>query len=132
MLLAEKGPRFRRNSGEYDRVELELPVGDLEEVERAIFAKGLEVSWRLQRRRQSWTKTASHVAIVLDDLGALGAFLELEGPSADLGKVAGDLKGLGKQETRNYRELVLDWSREKGIESSDVYGVDLAGLLVRS
>jgi predicted adenylyl cyclase CyaB len=127
--LALKGPRFLRSSGEYDRIELELAKLSAPEVEAQLKQKGLLVVWRLQRRRITFRKEDTKAEIVIDELPLLGDCLEMEGDSYTLALLSGSLKGLGNQETRNYKELIAAWCAENGEDFSVVYGLAEEGLL---
>jgi predicted adenylyl cyclase CyaB len=131
ILFAEKGPRFRRTDGEYDRVELEFRITDVAALEDSLAKKGLRVTWRLVRRRLSFSEKIASPGVVVDRLAKVGSFLEMEGKSGDLGRLAGELRGLGRQETRNYREIIVDWYRSEGVQGGEIYGLDQNDVLSR-
>jgi len=130
--IAMKGPRFYKKSGEYDRIELEFDALDSRSVERQLERKGLEVTWRLERRRRTFSKSGSGVEIVIDELPVIGDCLELEGNSNAVAKIAAEAPGLGAQETKNYKELVEAWCFENGVAFGEVCGLGPRGLLRRS
>ncbi len=130
--LAEKGPRFCRANGEYDRVELALPIHDVGAFEAAIAKKALRTSWRLERRRRTFRAKGNACEVVIDSLAKVGTFLEMEGPSSSLESLSESLRGLGRQETRNYHELILDWCTAAGMEGHEIYGLDSNGVLTRT
>jgi adenylate cyclase class IV len=130
--MAEKGPRYRRSDGEYDRVELELPIGDVDRFETEVALKGLRPSWRLERRRSVFRTKTKAPEVVIDRLTSVGTFMEMEGRSSEMESLVGKLKGLGQQETRNYKDLVLDWCRGQRLDAEEVYGLDAKGILIRT
>ncbi|MBI1894162.1 MAG: CYTH domain-containing protein [Candidatus Rokubacteria bacterium] len=130
-LFAEKGPRFRRTDGEYDRVEVEFPLTNVDALEESLVGRGLRVTWRLVRRRLTFSGGPGSPGVVVDRLAKVGSFLEMEGKSGELARLAGELRGLGRQETRNYREIIEDWCRGRGIQGREVYGLDQNDVLSR-
>ncbi len=113
-----------------DRVDLEIPLGDPEEL--TSFLEGrFGVTWPLVRRRQTYAG-ADGPEVVVDYLTQVGTFAELEGASSALEALANQLRGLGMQEVRNYKEIILEWCGLAGLAIEDVYGLDERGPLVRS
>jgi predicted adenylyl cyclase CyaB len=129
VFFAEKGPRFRRRDGEYDRVDLEVPLQDPAELV-SLLERRFGVTWRLVRRRQTYIRPDSP-EVVIDYLSQVGTFAELEGLSGMLESLASQLRGLGAQESRNYREIIVEWCRLAGLPAGDVYGLDERGPLLR-
>lgn len=129
--IAMKGPRFYKRSGEYDRIELEFDALSDQQVEAQLGQKGLEVTWRLERRRKTFRKSGSAAEIVIDELPVIGHCLELEGDSNTIAQIVAELPGLGSPETRNYRELVEAWCVENDVNFASVSGLGSSGLLKR-
>jgi predicted adenylyl cyclase CyaB len=131
--LAQKGPRYRHPSGEYDRVEIELAVSSLEEAEVALAARGLSVSWRLCRRRTTFSHPFSRMlSVVIDELPEVGTYSEIEGSSsAEVNETLASLRGIGRPEARNYRELVVSIARSRGASDDDIVGLGESGILLR-
>jgi predicted adenylyl cyclase CyaB len=129
--IAMKGPRFRKRSGEYDRIELEFDALDSRAVERQLLKKGLEITWRLERRRKTFSKPDLGAEVVIDEMPVIGDCMEIEGDSNTISAIASEAPGLGAQETRNYQELIEAWCGEKGVDFGEVYGLGTRGLLKR-
>jgi predicted adenylyl cyclase CyaB len=111
-----KGPRSHHPDGTYRRIEVEFPAATAEEVRRALAEQALRCVWRLEKRRREYTAAASEGLIVaLDELPELGAYVEFEGPPAQISAVRARVAGyVGPAERRNYFELGRDWLRAQG------------------
>jgi adenylate cyclase class 2 len=101
-----KGPRRWHDDGSHVRVEVELPVADVDEVRAALARQGLVLVWRLEKRRRVFRRPPGDLVVCLDELPGLGLFVELEGPVAALAEVREALgAAIGAAEPRNYHEI---------------------------
>lgn len=131
IVVALKGPRFRRLHGEYDRIELEFRTTDGLGLERELASKGLVETWRLARHRAYFSRRGGGPTICIDRLEGVGSFLEIEGPDEVLAELCHGLDNIGEVEHRNYREIVADWFQARGGDLSLLIGLDDQGPLLR-
>jgi predicted adenylyl cyclase CyaB len=105
-----KGPRTYLPDGSYSRLEVELPGGEAGDVRAALTRQGFVCVWRLQKRRCQYRRPGSSMVVCVDELPALGHFVELEGDPSDIVGVRRALDGyIGPPERLNYRELAGRW-----------------------
>ncbi len=130
-VVALKGPRFRRLEGEYDRIELEFEAIGGDEVQRELAGKGLMETWRLERQRTYYGRPGAAMAVCVDRLEGIGVFVEIEGPERVLAELSTGLEAIAEVETRNYREIVVDWFRDSGQDPERLLGLGRGGALVR-
>jgi adenylate cyclase, class 2 len=101
-----KGPRTWQADDSYTRVEVELPVADVDAVRAALARQGLVPVWRLEKRRRRFRRRPGSLVVCLDELPCLGLFVELEGSAAEIGEARDGLgTAIGVAEPRNYREI---------------------------
>ncbi|GAB3827873.1 class IV adenylate cyclase [Dactylosporangium cerinum] len=107
-----KGPRTGADDGTYRRVEVEFPATG--EVRDAFARQGLILVWRLAKRRREFRR-GTDLVIAVDELPALGTYVEFEGDPIEIAAARDRVQGLiGPAEPRNYAELAADWLREHG------------------
>jgi adenylate cyclase class 2 len=110
-----KGPRTYLPDGSYSRLEVELPAAGAGEVHTAFSAQGLVCVWQLQKRRCQYRHRELPIVVCLDELPALGHFIELEGEPPDIAVVRRALGvHIGPPERLNYRELAGRWMTSQG------------------
>ena len=104
--VAVKGPRKRRDSGEYYRFEIEIPVSDAPAIKAMLAEHGFSAQVTIEKRRIEFAKGAG-TRISIDQLPYMGHFIEIEGPSLSIRKVLAEL-GLQRAEAvrENYTELL--------------------------
>src|SRR5262249_3090312 len=85
--LTYKGPR-RIERGVRSRLEIETTVGEPDATQALLEALGLRPSFRYQKYRESWRWDSQAIEI---DETPIGAFLEIEGDGAGIGRVAAAL-----------------------------------------
>ena len=101
-----KGPRRWHDDGSHTRIEVELPVPDIDEVRAALVRQGLVAVWRLEKRRRRFRRAPDTLVVCLDELPGLGLFVELEGPVPQIAAAREALGGaIGAAEPRNYHEI---------------------------
>jgi adenylate cyclase class 2 len=101
-----KGPRRWHDDGSHTRIEVELPIPDVDAVRAALARQGLVPVWRLEKRRRRFRRAPGTLVVCLDELPGLGLFVELEGPVAEIAAVRASLGGaIGAAEPRNYHEI---------------------------
>ncbi|MGC9665690.1 class IV adenylate cyclase [Planosporangium sp. 12N6] len=110
-----KGPRTYLPDGSHARLEVELPAAAADEVRAELAGQGLVCVWHLQKRRREYRHPAMSIVVCMDELPALGHFLELEGEPDDIVRVRGSLGDhIGPAEPLNYRDLAKRWLAERG------------------
>jgi predicted adenylyl cyclase CyaB len=108
-----KGPRSHAADGTYRRVEVEFPVPDAAGVRDAFARQGLQLVWRLEKRRREFRH--GELVVAVDELPRLGTYAEFEGPPERIAAAREQVTGLiGPPEPRNYAELATDWLRAHG------------------
>jgi adenylate cyclase class 2 len=101
-----KGPRRWHPDGSHVRVEVELPVADVDEVRAALARQGLVAVWRLEKRRRIFRRSGEDPVVCVDELPHLGLFVELEGRAAATAELRDALGAtIGPAEPRNYHEI---------------------------
>jgi adenylate cyclase class IV len=80
---------------------------------------GLEVAVRLQKRRTTYR--LGECLVLLDELPLAGRFVEIEAPSEDAVRRAGERLGLeGQPITDHYVALVLAECRKRGHDGGEI------------
>ncbi|MFF5228342.1 class IV adenylate cyclase [Dactylosporangium sp. NPDC000521] len=106
-----KGPRTHAPDGTNHRIEVEFPSPDPAGVRAAFADQGLQLVWRLAKRRREFRR--DDLVVAVDELPRLGTYAEFEGPPARIAAARGQVADLiGPAETRNYAELAA--SRHPG------------------
>lgn len=125
-LLALKGARYWTADGANSRIELELSGLDVRRLRRELAGRGLLRTWFLEKRRREFrSKDWPQLLVALDEIPELGVFAEIEGPLASVRELRERLAGhLGGVETRNYRELVVDHKRARGLNDAEIGGAE--------
>jgi predicted adenylyl cyclase CyaB len=114
-----KGPRTYLPDGSYSRLEVELPAAEAGDVQAALSTQGFRCVWQLQKRRRQYRHGKLPVVVCLDELPALGHFVELEGEPYGIAKVRLALGNhIGPPERLNYSELAGEWMASRGDQSS--------------
>ena len=114
-----KGPRTYLPDGTYSRIEVELPAGTPDQVRAALAAQDLVCVWRLQKRRREYHHPDEPIVVCLDELPALGRFVELEGAPTAIASVRGALgEHIGPPERLNYRDLAMRWMADRGLDDN--------------
>jgi adenylate cyclase, class 2 len=109
-----KGPRTYLPDGSYSRLEVELPTAAADEVQASLSDQGLRCVWRMQKRRRYYRHPGLSMVVCLDELPALGEFVELEGDPDAIATVREALGGaVGAPERLNYRELAARWLTDR-------------------
>ena len=118
--ISLKGPRVHGSDGSYARIELEVPSGDPELVRTALRSRGYVRTWFLEKRRQVWHSPSGPGEVMLDDVASAGQFLEIEGSSSFISKVAHLVRDyVSVPESRNYAEIVRDDAEQAGDPEPD-------------
>jgi predicted adenylyl cyclase CyaB len=82
VVLALKGPRVYQPGGVHRRIELEFEVSDQPKVRSQLEAQGLVITAVIDKRRREFS--IQECLVALDTVPFIGAFIEIEGPSADM------------------------------------------------
>jgi adenylate cyclase class 2 len=116
-LLTMKGPRRGARAKVRPEVQARLDApGAAQEIMRAM---GLEVAVRLQKRRTTYR--LGECLVLLDELPLAGRFVEIEAPSEDAVRRAGERLGLeGQPITDHYVALVLAECRKRGHDGGEI------------
>jgi predicted adenylyl cyclase CyaB len=110
-----KGPRTFLPDGSHTRLEVELPAATAEEVRAELTRQGLVCGWQLQKRRREYLHPDLSIMVCVDELPALGQFVELEGEPDDIARVRRSLGDhIGPPERLHYRDLARNWMAERG------------------
>lgn len=73
--LTYKGPYLTDSAFQY-REELELAIDDRKTLHQILLRLGFEVAWYYEKQRHAWTYSGMEIA--LDELPAIGSWLEVE------------------------------------------------------
>jgi predicted adenylyl cyclase CyaB len=120
-----KGPRFYSTDGVYSRIELEVDAAEESSLRAEFHRRGLGPSWIFEKRRVAYAKQNESVQVALDEVPEVGHFLELEGRPSQLRELVSALRpALGRQETRNYKELFVAFKEEQGAGAGDILGAE--------
>jgi predicted adenylyl cyclase CyaB len=110
-----KGPRTYLPDGSHARLEVELPVAAADEVRADLADQGLVRVWRLDKRRREYRRPGRSIVVCLDELPALGHFVELEGDPDEIVRVRDALGAhIGPAEPLHYRDLAVRWMAGRG------------------
>ncbi len=108
-----KGPR-QRQQGFKVRVEWETEVALAASAEKILQALGYQPVFRYEKFRTTYTQRGRRGGEALLDETPIGAFLELEGAQAWIGRVARQFGYAPKNFiTKTYGELYLAWCRRR-------------------
>ena len=120
-----KGARFRTPEGEYSRIELEFDTGDEQQLRDSLASRDLECTWYFEKRRSEFMWRNNRAVIVVDEVPAIGYFLEVEGEVTAIREVEEVLGStLGAKERGNYRELYLAHMQASGVAPESVKGAE--------
>jgi adenylate cyclase class 2 len=106
------------------RREVETEVRDPDAMAAALETVGFTPRWRYQKYRREWSLGPAH--IMLDEI-PWGAWLEIEGPPAQIDEIAARL-GWGRErwDRGSYRELHERYCEERGVPVGDmVFGAEV-------
>ncbi|MCP4590786.1 MAG: class IV adenylate cyclase [bacterium] len=114
--LTFKGPVQKAAFKQRD--EIELPIGEAEDMRRLLEAIGFGEVFRFEKRRESWRLESSRVE--LDELPCLGLFVEIEGPTESDILAAQEALGLrdAKHISRGYVSMLALLRARSGGASS--------------
>ncbi|MFI4913274.1 MAG: class IV adenylate cyclase [Sedimentisphaeraceae bacterium JB056] len=103
------------------RTELETLVSEPGNTEDILTALGYSISLSFNKKRTTWLLNDCEVC--LDLLPALGAYVEIEGPSEEKVIATAELLDLNinEQEQKSYANLVGSFLREKQPERREIY-----------
>ena len=121
-LFTFKGPRFYTVTSDYSRLEFQFPMPE-DQLRSELERHGLVQTWYFEKRRTDFKRAAGHVVPSLDEIPEIGWFAEIEGPLAEVRKLAAELAPfLGAPETRNYQILFIDHKGQQGHPRDTVEG----------
>ena len=117
------GPSFFSDSGDYTQFEISIPVLDRNDLDKKIKLMSLENVFIFEKKRTSYAKESSSLEISLDEIPEIGFFIELSGNSNEIDKLVMKLKNsLGNSESRNYKDIFIEYQKMKGIENYKTQG----------
>jgi predicted adenylyl cyclase CyaB len=120
--ICYKGPlAYAKDSGKYSRIEFEVEAG--KNARKELLNDGYILTWFFEKRRVEYRRSDLPIIIALDEVPEMGHFIEIEGAPAFTDEIEKALQPyLGAPETRNYKDLFIDFKRQQGVDPSNVKG----------
>lgn len=122
-LIALKGQRFESRRFDISRIELEFPTISREDIKSQLGARNLQVKWYFEKRRRTFSVPGFDALVEIDEIPELGFYVEFEGLADEIHRLESLLqRHLVAKETRNYKEIFVDYCVARGLSSSEIKG----------
>jgi len=120
--ISYKGPlAYAKDSAKYSRIEFEVDAG--KNARKELIEDGYEVTWFFEKRRAEYRRPGLRIVIAVDEVPEMGYFIEIEGAVEFTSEIESALQPcLGAPETRNYKDLFIDFKTQQGVDPSSVKG----------